>query len=395
MNNNNNIKSYNFTHISSYVNGTMNPEQMYAFEKAMLNDPFLEDAVEGYRIANISKAKTDLAAIKNVLLPEKDEAKIVPFYQKYKQWLNAAATLIFIASVGAITFAVFNNSSKNKEIAIVTPTTEKPKELSDSNHTINNSPTVITNKPTITASRKLPGIVADKEMIETDTINKHLPKKLINIDSSKKDNYGDAVAAIKAETLEKIPVSSINQLLEGRMAGVSINKKAITPVDSTSIIIAKNDLVNPSNSIKSLISTKIDSTQNANNNLDEVVVIGYGSAKKREMTRNIEKQAINPLDSLMPVGGWQYFSKYINQKIGFIGDTTSNNHLVLIDRNGNTLDDVDIEFLIDNKGTAYNVKIITDIDSTQAKTLANAIKDGPKWISRKKKNKVKILLKNP
>ena len=150
MSNNVNIPSYNFTHISSYVNGTMSRENMYAFEKAMLNDPFLEDAVEGYRAANISKAETDLKAIKAALLQEKEATKIVPFYQQYKTWLNAAATIIVMASIGTISYNIFNNTSKNKQIAVVTPVKEKAPINADTTHI--SSQLTTTNKPTNTIS---------------------------------------------------------------------------------------------------------------------------------------------------------------------------------------------------------------------------------------------------
>ena len=70
---------------------------------------------------------------------------------------------------------------------------------------------------------------------------------------------------------------------------------------------------------------------------------------------------ISPLDSLIPVGGWQYYSKYINQKIGFLGDTTIDNQLVLRDKFGNKLDDLDIEFSLNKEGKTYYLIIINNI----------------------------------
>ena len=163
MSNNTNIPSYNFTHISSYVNGTMSREDMYAFEKAMLNDPFLEDAVDGYRAANINKGKTDLTAIKAALLPKKETTKFIPFYKQYKWWLNAAAAIIVVASLGAVTYSVFNNTSKNKQVAIVTSTREKAVIKKDTT-SINSQP-IITNKQahTVSTYNQKPVIVADKQ----------------------------------------------------------------------------------------------------------------------------------------------------------------------------------------------------------------------------------------
>lgn len=500
MSNNTNIPSYNFTHISSYVNGTMSREDMYAFEKAILNDPFLEDAVDGYRAANISKAKTDLTAIKAALLPKTETTKFIPFYKQYKSWLNAAAAIIIVASLGAITYSVFNNTSKNKQVAIVTPTTEKAVIKTDTT-SINSRP-IITNKPahTVSTYNQKPVIVADKQV----TLSLAKQETVSAFDDIKRStdtaNYkaGSLVTTLTEKELNSLPATNIAQALQGRAAGISVDKNSKKEIVASNppttsngfvntnnannkILIRGNSSINknqqpiyvinglrydslPSyvnaNTIKSIeilkdstaaaiygasaingvivvttnnqaaellakqnASTKAketdylaksmavnnavklqesnfttpakDSTAASKTNLDEVVVIGYGTAKKKYVTANATKRPIDPLDSLMPVGGWQYYSKYITQKIGFIGDTTSNNELVLTDKNGHKLDDIDIEFSVDKEGTAYNVTVITEIDSTKAKALANAITEGPKWISHKKKNKVKIPLKNP
>ncbi len=57
---------------------------------------------------------------------------------------------------------------------------------------------------------------------------------------------------------------------------------------------------------------------------------------------------------------------------------------------------MDFEFSLDKKGKAYDVKIINNIDSIQAISIANVVSEGPKWNTKnRKKNKVKISLKNP
>jgi len=400
MSNNSNIPSYNIMHISSYVNGTMSREDMYAFEKAMLADPFLEDAVEGFRASNISKAEKDLAGIKATLLPEKENAKIVPFYIAYKTWFSAAAAIIVIGTIGAVTFSIFRPTNNNtKQIAIVTPTIEKPKAFVDTTNSISNSQTIVTNKstPTIASNTNQPVIVADKE-VATESINATDDKTAttINIDSNKNAYYGDAVAQVKAEELKEAKIVNIDQALHGRITDVEVDKKAKKQIGPTNTINSNNGFTTNANTTQNFFSARVkDSTQTAKNNLDEVIVVGYGTAKKREVAGSVTKVAIDPLDSLMPVGGWQYYSKYMNQKIGFIGDTTGKNSFAIRDRTGNKLDDIDIEFSVDKSGNAYNVKVITNVDTTQAKTIANAVKEGPKWISRKKKNKAKIPLKIP
>lgn len=472
MSNNSNIPSYTITHISSYVNGTMSREDMYAFEKAMLADPFLEDAVEGFREANIKKAETDLAAIKTALLPEKESAKIVPFYIAYKTWFSAAAAIIVIGTIGAITFAILKTNTNNQQVAIVTPAIEKPKTFTDTTNTISNNQTIATNKPapTISSSKKQPVIVADREVVLS--LAKQATVNSLQDDKVKVDSLftNSSVAKLSEKEIKSTQPISIDQALQGRLAGVAVTQKdnrsqqAITirgassfnakqqplyivdgkPYDSLpsfasvnnikSIDIlkdsatkiygarAKNGVVlvttnqyfadqeaKRSAFLKESIAKKEaakslhksnaapanDSNQTAKNTLDEVIVVGYGTAKRKDVTGSVARVAIDPLDSLMPVGGWKYYSKYMNQKIGFIGDTTSSNNMVIRDRTGNKLDDIDIEFSVDKEGNAYNVKVITNVDSTQAKTIVNAVVEGPKWISRKKKNKAKIPLKTP
>lgn len=451
----------------------MSREDMYAFEKAMLADPFLEDAVDGYRTANMSKAETDVTAIKTALLPKEETARIIPFYTTYKTWLSAAAAIIVIASVGAITYAVFNHSSTNKQVAIVTPAKEKIPLQADTS-TINNQPSAANKKSdnTVLAYKQKTIILADEEI--ANSLAKQETVSSLTNDQINNDTTNHIVGATTAKLTEKelksLPTTNIEQALQGRLAGVAVtqknnrNNQAITirgtssfnsnqqplyivddkPYDSLPSFASVNNIKNieilkdsatkvygargkngvvlvttnqhladqeakRSAYLKESIakneaaksqqkSTHLpvkDSTQTSKNNLEEVVVIGYGTAKKRDMTGSVAKVAIDPLDSLMPVGGWQYYSKYINQKIGFIGDTTSNNNMVITDKTGHKLDDIDIEFSVDKDGKAYNVKVITDVDTTKAKTIANAVVEGPKWISRKKKNKVKIPLKTP
>jgi hypothetical protein len=247
-----------------------------------------------------------------------------------------------------------------------------------------------------TLTTRQPVIAAHKE-IATESIKATDQKTAtrINVDSNKNAHYGDAVAQTKAEDLEKTKAENIDQLIKGRVAGLQVEKKEKINVDLSKPITSVNGYSNTSNTQNFFITPTKDTTQTAKNTPNDVLIIGYGAAKRKEVTGSAPKVAIEPLDSLMPLGGWQYYSIYMNQKIGFIGDTISNNSLIITDRNGNTLDDIEIEFSVDKHGSAYNVKVITDIDSTQAKTIANAVVEGPKWMSRKKKNKAKIPLKFP
>lgn len=61
MANNNEHINYSKADIEKYLQGKMNATEMYALEKAALQDPFLADAIEGFEIANMQQAKEAIA----------------------------------------------------------------------------------------------------------------------------------------------------------------------------------------------------------------------------------------------------------------------------------------------------------------------------------------------
>ncbi len=42
--------NYQLTRIHNYVMGLMSKEEMYDMEREALNDPFLQDAIDGYKL---------------------------------------------------------------------------------------------------------------------------------------------------------------------------------------------------------------------------------------------------------------------------------------------------------------------------------------------------------
>lgn len=59
---------YTQADIERYIQGKMSNAEMYAIEKAALQDPFLADAIEGYEITNFDKAKEELATASSSII---------------------------------------------------------------------------------------------------------------------------------------------------------------------------------------------------------------------------------------------------------------------------------------------------------------------------------------
>lgn len=106
-------KSWSAEDFERYHSGKMTEAEMHALEKAALDDPFLEDALEGYALTETPAA--DITELKEKLWPsgKDDETPVVWFRRKtVTQLFKAAAVLILFGGLG---WFIFNNSNTKKD----------------------------------------------------------------------------------------------------------------------------------------------------------------------------------------------------------------------------------------------------------------------------------------
>lgn len=97
-----------------YYKDAMSAQERYALEKAALDDPFLQDALDGY--AFTSNPMPAIETMRSQLTQAaKPAAKLVWFKQPAFQKLSRVAAILLI--IAAVTFVLFNN--KETETAIV------------------------------------------------------------------------------------------------------------------------------------------------------------------------------------------------------------------------------------------------------------------------------------
>ncbi len=115
-----------------YHSGKMPDQEMHELEKAALDDPFLEDALEGYAFTKTPVA--DIEALQNKLFTGQTQAKIFAIKNKFTQKiLRIAAILIMFGGLGwllyqnkenkPVNIAKVNTPIENKDI-ISEPTTD-------------------------------------------------------------------------------------------------------------------------------------------------------------------------------------------------------------------------------------------------------------------------------
>ena len=119
--------------------------------------------------------------------------------------------------------------------------------------------------------------------------------------------------------------------------------------------------------------------------LNDVVVTGYGIKRKRNAFTDslIRAQRKMSGDSAMPVGGWNNFNNYVVTQLN--KDTTTSGIT-------NPRDLVELEFLIDNSGNPYNIKVTKSPNDVYSTKAVEILKHGPKWTKPAKKKKAKVVI---
>ncbi len=99
---NDHSKHYSAADIERYINGQMPPAEMYAMEKDMQNDPFLAEAVEGYKSAAVDSVQEPVQEL-TARLTKRTAHTTVPL-RRNRRWLAAAAAVVMILGSAATWF---------------------------------------------------------------------------------------------------------------------------------------------------------------------------------------------------------------------------------------------------------------------------------------------------
>jgi len=411
--------NYTFEDIQRYLQGKMSAAEMHALEKTALQDPFLSDAIEGYRETSSATAQQHLNEINAALQEAKQDSKIIPI-KKNNEWLRIAAIIVLLAGVGVIGTFFFKNSNKQNQIAQVkNKEQEKQNTIKDSVETAKLE-TLLVNKnaaPVIAQNKKQQKTYLPKKQkpvkphISTDTNNETNPIAYANVSSEKNTEADKTFAPLTAQQnsdsseyfldspqyFSKTRVRGLQVTAANTFAGkvvdknnkpiagafVSTNAKngvvtdlngnftlqkndSLLHVNTTAVgYVNKNVLLKPDDS--NLIT--LEPNQSA---LSDVVVTGYGVKRKKS-----DNQAATP------VGGWQNFNNYVMTKLN--EDSTKENYM-------SDDDIVELEFLIDGDGNPYNIQITKSLDDKRNSKAIDILKSGPRWTHPSKKKKVKVAI---
>lgn len=102
--------NYQLSRIHNYIHGLMSREEMFQLEKEALEDPFLQDAIDGYRLQNGVDARQ--LSLLQQRLSRRVEDTIATRHAQYYTWqrlaIGAAAGVLFVVLLALLYFKHFN-----------------------------------------------------------------------------------------------------------------------------------------------------------------------------------------------------------------------------------------------------------------------------------------------
>lgn len=444
MSEENNIKNFTAADIDKYWNGTLSAAEMHALEKAAMDDPFLADAIEGYKNINLSEA--GLHALKERI--DKRIGAVVPvLYLKRKRftWLRVAAAIIIIVGVGLIVQQLVFNDQKKNAIAILEKSDKSPESVK-SNDSI--MPDALKDVSTQSALQS-----TQSEQKATGNINAIVSDTKPIVDSNNKTDNTSAVDLKKREA-ESIPGANAQVIANADKKNESSPDKADfgrTIPDSTKIL--NYNKISPS-----AAKAKANQAYFENDKLREVVLnnrynyrvvdaqnnpipfanvmntrdnvgtytdirgtfnlvssdsvlnvqvrsLGYNSANYKLVPSNVQggdlilkednskkivlqnrkvvssRSRKDSTEIEEPEVGWGNYNTYVQNNIQIPENV----------RPKNTRSDVELSFDIDKTGQPINIKVTRSSQCKECDEEAiRLLKEGPKWKRKGKKSKATV-----
>lgn len=423
----NNNKPYGAPDFERYYSGQMSAQEMHALEKAALEDPFLADALEGYKATRTPSA--DLAWLREQLATKSQQKKVVPLTPKKSfPFLRIAALVLLLLGAG---WGVFYLMDSRKDTLALEQREEKastgqkapapvvtPDTLPQQTMSVQAESAPATETPTATPKRRQSGKRADRTD-EAPAVAATAPvKEEKNADAAPpmllREQEARDVAAVERK-------QAVPQALEGRAAGVQLNKAGDTPpsqdtrirIRGTStlntfrgrVVDANNQGVanatvsirNRKNAVatdeKGYFTLSVSDTavtasvaavgfesknitlnrgKEENNiilspnaqSLSEVVVVGYGVKKKQNVTGSVSS-TMQP----QPAEGWQHFEEYVQKNRKGAGELSPQG----------LKGSVTLSFEVSRKGRPSDIKVDSSLSPSYDEEAVRLLRQGPKW----------------
>ncbi|MBE7171099.1 MAG: carboxypeptidase-like regulatory domain-containing protein [Williamsia sp.] len=408
--------TYNYQDIARYLQRNMTPQEMHLFERALMDDPFLADALEGFRASDATLAATHLDQLEQQITGEREETKVVPLIVKKKTWWKAAAMILFLAGAGSLSYFFLskqevpaniaqNKNSDSSSLLSQRAEVPAPEKKPAKSEAFTGKDSAALYKARSFSSRPhtqaAPAPAAPEERKE-ETIGTALAGRTPGIITTDSLLAGPPVS-LKAADIDRIYQPLAKQTLN-EFKGKVTDKKG-EPVPFASITESKTRTNISSDANGDFVLKDPDSVVNVTVNsvgyltakttlsaekpgnialekngaaLSEVVIVGYGTQKKKALTGAADSSAAEP------VGGWKNFGQYLNRQIDSLQTAQSKDLYIS--------EDVVLEFSVDREGNPSDIKAPEHTNKEAASKAVQILTKGPRWRNKKKDKKVQVVI---
>lgn len=392
----------------------MNAAEMHAFERAMMDDPMLADAVDGYQpLMGKRDINADLTELKTKLNAKKENGKVITGF--FRPWMSVAAGLVIVLT--AVLFYRYQNQSTPAEIVAV-----KEQKTADTvpvvKETIVDSTTVAINETKPVQEIAITPKVLPLKKSKPAKDNATLADDRSDIEKTEPNAAPPVLNEVAIAPTSSRPAAALEkkqQTFDFITNEAKTKSKLPTLNKFTGVVVDENNNPLPFANItevRSGVGTYADAKGNftmiaADSTINiETRSVGYGNANV--LLRNNQQQKIVLKDEAVianaptgnqlfernrnrasamkeevtemesePADGWDKYSTYVlnNLRTPDIKDKERYS-------NADASKEVELSFDVNPDGSIANVKVERSNCSNCNKEAIRLIKEGPKWKSK-------------
>lgn len=388
---------------------------MHAFERAMMDDPMLADAVDGYQpVVGKRDIDADLADLKTKLNPKKENGKVITGF--FRPWMSAAAGLVIILTA----VLIYRNQQQSSPADTVATNTQKATDtIAAIKETVVDSTTVAVNdikkEEKISAAQKISSkkeSAAIKDDVASVNESDNAKSEAVAAAPPPLNEVAIAPAASKPVKPEK-KTETFNYDIGRSESKAKTNVPALNRF--TGVVVDENNNPLPFANItevKSRVGTYADAKGNFTMIAADSVIaietrsVGYSNANvllrnnqqqtivlkdeavtagnqtrdqlfERNRNRNsMMKEEISEMES-EPADGWDKYSTYVLNNLRMPGINEKRRL-----RETELQKEVELSFDVNPDGSIANVKVERSNCSTCNSEAIRVVKEGPKWKSK-------------
>ena len=442
------IINYTAADIEKYWKGKLSAAEMHTMEKAAMDDPFLADALEGYK--NINLADSGLDSLKEKL--DKRAGAIVPILnlkRKRFTWIRVAAAIIIIVGTGLLVQQLVFNDRTNNSIAILEKDNKRPESVANKDQvkpdsinkkdvTTNSDSLVFRQKQDISTSpnsgsyaftpldtiRKTGNAKAELKKSETENLPtgdaQVTASAVRKVDPAKEDAFFKRTSDDSTKTLNDKQFntaspaarSKANQVFyENRNAGAVgfelNNKYNYRVVDAQKNPVPFANVMNTRDNIGTYTDIRGNFNLLSSDSVLDVQIrsLGYNEANYKLVPSNVQsgdlvlkederKETFVQNKKVVSSLSRKDSAEIEEPEVGWGNYNVYVANNIQIPENvrpKNTRSDVELSFDIDKNGQPINIKVTRSSQCKECDEEAKRLlKEGPKWKRKGKKSKATI-----